>query len=164
MQKSLIIAMNKHINAVKIYIQIILTDLLSFVSLTQSTLQLEDLFKRLQDPTNGVSVEDRKYHLKVYPQTFIGRELVDWFVANRLFESREDAVEFGKVLVERGVIQHCTQGNITLHYRRSIMFRSAIFKSIFFLGHDFKDEYLFYIIMPAFKVFIREFTYIYIFI
>ncbi len=74
---------------------------------------MDDLLKRIQDPANGVSIEDRRYHLKIYPQTFVGRELVDWFVANKIFGCRKDAVEFGKVLVERGVIQHCTQGNIT---------------------------------------------------
>jgi FYVE/RhoGEF/PH domain-containing protein 5/6 len=104
MEKSLISAMNKLINA------------------------LDDLLKRIQHPKNGVSIEDRKYHLRIYPQTFIGRELVDWFLSNKIFVTREDAVAFGKVLVERGVIRHCTQ------------------------AHDFKDEYLFYVILPAFQL------------
>jgi hypothetical protein len=111
---------------------------------------LDDLLKRIQHPKNGVSIEDRKYHLRIYPQTFIGRELVDWFLSNKIFVTREDAVAFGKVLVERGVIRHCTQGK----YHVSGKLGSDHFLTfLFWLAHDFKDEYLFYVILPAFQVF-----------
>ncbi|KAJ3336064.1 vacuolar membrane-associated protein iml1 [Gonapodya sp. JEL0774] len=56
----------------------------------------------------GVAFKDRTWHITNHQQTFIGREWVDWAV--RVFsdiETREEAVTFGRTLMEKNLIAHC---------------------------------------------------------
>ena len=67
----------------------------------------------------GVSIQDRRYRLNIYPACFIGSEAVNWFVKHYNY-TREEAIELGQILVERGIIHHVLD------------------------QHPFKDSYLFY--------------------
>ncbi|MEA5511503.1 mechanosensitive ion channel domain-containing protein [Crocosphaera sp. UHCC 0190] len=79
---------------------------------------LQTLVKLMRSP-EGVSIEDRRYRLNIYPACFIGSEAVNWLVENQNY-SREEALELGQILVERGIIHHVLD------------------------QHAFKDSYLFY--------------------
>jgi tRNA A-37 threonylcarbamoyl transferase component Bud32 len=69
----------------------------------------------------GVEVKNRTWHLKKYKMCFVGSEAVDWLVKEMPSWSREKAVHFGNILLEKRIFRHvCDE-------------------------HDFKDEYLFYI-------------------
>ena len=67
----------------------------------------------------GLEIKNRRHHLKIYKQCFVGSEAVDWLV-NHLNISRKQAVVIGTKLVQKRVIYHVTN------------------------EHSFKDEYLFY--------------------
>lgn len=49
----------------------------------------------------GVEVKDRKYHLKSYPQCFIGTEAVDWLVNSHWANTRDEAEAMGNRLVKK---------------------------------------------------------------
>jgi small-conductance mechanosensitive channel len=66
--------------------------------------EIDSLLERMRD-AQGVPVADRRYRLRVYQRCFVGCEAVDWLVG-ALAISREEAVEIGRVLVERGAIHH----------------------------------------------------------
>ena len=68
---------------------------------------------------SGVAVRDRRHLLTVYRSCFVGREAVDWLVANEGL-SRGEAVALGQRLIEIGAIQHVLD------------------------EHDFRDGHFFY--------------------
>jgi hypothetical protein len=49
----------------------------------------------LKKMREGVEVKDRRFHLKMYKQVFVGREAVDFLVNSGLAVSRDDAVRIG---------------------------------------------------------------------
>lgn len=51
-------------------------------------------------------IKDRRYHLKLYPQCFVGSELVDWLLSKGEVNSRIEAVAMMQKLCENGVIHH----------------------------------------------------------
>ena len=53
-------------------------------------------------------IKDRRYHLKLYPQCFVGSELVDWLLGKGEVNSRMEAVAMMQKLCENGVIHHGT--------------------------------------------------------
>jgi hypothetical protein len=65
-------------------------------------------------------IKDRKYHLKSYKRCFVGKELIDWLVANNEATDRQEGLKIGRELLEAGVIHHVCD------------------------DHHFKDEHLFY--------------------
>ncbi|MGK7877429.1 MAG: mechanosensitive ion channel domain-containing protein [Xenococcaceae cyanobacterium] len=67
----------------------------------------------------GLEIKDRRYRLNVYPACFVGSEAVDWLVQKKTC-TREEAIELGQILIERGIIHHVVD------------------------QHHFKDAYLFY--------------------
>lgn len=69
--------------------------------------------------SDGLDIRDRRYRLNFYRACFVGSEAVDWLVRKQHF-TREEALEFGQILMERGIIFHVTD------------------------EHSFRDEYLFY--------------------
>mmetsp|Transcript_7415 Transcript_7415/g.13634 ORF Transcript_7415/g.13634 Transcript_7415/m.13634 type:complete len:391 (+) Transcript_7415:198-1370(+) len=70
---------------------------------------------------SGVTIKDRKHHLKSYSRCFVGREAVDFLLHNGFASSRAEGVYLGNVLErELGTIEHVCG------------------------DHDFKDENLFY--------------------
>ena len=69
----------------------------------------------------NVEVRDRTYHLKKYPQCFVGSEAVDYLVESNLAPSREDAVRIGNdIMAAVGIFEHVCQ------------------------EHDLQDGYFFY--------------------
>ena len=54
-------------------------------------------------------IKDRKYHLKSYKKSFVGKELVDWLVTNNEALDRQEALKVGRELLEAGVIHHGTK-------------------------------------------------------
>ena len=81
-------------------------------------LTLIEIADKLQ---RNVEVRDRTYHLKKYPQCFVGSEAVDYLVESNLAPSREDAVRIGNdIMAAVGIFEHVCQ------------------------EHDLQDGYFFY--------------------
>ncbi|MGB3405527.1 MAG: mechanosensitive ion channel domain-containing protein [Microcoleaceae cyanobacterium] len=68
---------------------------------------------------NGVSIEDRWFQLKVFPNVFIGSDAVDWLMKYEK-STREEAIIMGQLMLQQGIIHHVLD------------------------EHDFEDEPLFY--------------------
>lgn len=81
-------------------------------------LTLIEIADKLQ---RNVEVRNRTYHLKKYPQCFVGSEAVDYLVESNLAPSREDAVRIGNdIMAAVGIFEHVCQ------------------------EHDLQDGYFFY--------------------
>lgn len=68
------------------------------------TLDLQALVAAMRN-VGGIQIKDRQFHLKNYPQCFIGSEAVDWLVSH-LKISRQDAVRVGQRLINENWIHH----------------------------------------------------------
>lgn len=80
----------------------------------------EDLYYKVKRELKGSGLlQDRRYHLRLYPHCFVGREAVAWMVDKYGF-SRQEALEVGNGMLEEGIIYHVSR------------------------EHPFKDDYLFY--------------------
>jgi sensor c-di-GMP phosphodiesterase-like protein len=66
--------------------------------------QAQQLLQNMRTP-GGLDIRDRIYHLRSYPQCFVGREAVDWLVKHQ-HVSRPDAVRLGQRLAALGLISH----------------------------------------------------------
>jgi potassium-dependent mechanosensitive channel len=69
-----------------------------------SDLHLASLVARMRGE-GGVPQTDRRHWLRVYRGCFVGREAVDWLTME-LDLSRDEAVDLGQLLVERGLVHH----------------------------------------------------------
>lgn len=96
------------------------TFMLFKVTTTMSPDDKLSILRRAQWPNGGVSIKNREWHLKTYSQCFIGRELVDWLIREKIAVNREMAVNIGQELKKDNFIQHVTG------------------------EHNFRDEGLFY--------------------
>merc|ERR1712166_143330 len=82
----------------------------------------------LMDPANQL-VQDRQFHMRMYRNCLVGKEVVDFFVLHPMWStelqltSRQDCVQMGELMVASGILQHVVG------------------------EHNFKDEYLFYTCM-----------------
>lgn len=57
--------------------------------------------------SEGIPVVDRHWHLKFYKNTFLGMDLVNFLVEHFVdIETREDAVEFGNLLMSEKIFSH----------------------------------------------------------
>ncbi|KAJ3004714.1 Regulator of G-protein signaling 7 [Thoreauomyces humboldtii] len=63
---------------------------------------LSELIFSLQDPKSGIELKDRKKMFKVYPNCFIGSELLEWVINNCNLLSREEALRFCGTLFREG--------------------------------------------------------------
>lgn len=54
----------------------------------------------LKNANSGVDVRERTWLLRTYPNSFVGKEAVDWMLKNRLCETRDEAVAIGRELVK----------------------------------------------------------------
>eukprot|EP01104_Vermistella_antarctica_P017024 TRINITY_DN5953_c0_g2_i1.p1 TRINITY_DN5953_c0_g2~~TRINITY_DN5953_c0_g2_i1.p1 ORF type:complete len:813 (+),score=241.72 TRINITY_DN5953_c0_g2_i1:58-2439(+) len=61
-----------------------------------------------QHDETGVETKVRTYHLRSYPDTFVGRDLVTWLVGQKYAKTRDDAVKIGNDLLDANRIRHCT--------------------------------------------------------
>jgi hypothetical protein len=66
--------------------------------------RIDAFLDRLRGP-GGVPIADRRHLLRVHPRCFVGRDAVEWMVRSGEV-TRAEAVAFGRLLVERGVIHH----------------------------------------------------------
>lgn len=95
-----------------------MTSVSGLSDLSSSSLSLD---KMAQIFRRGVGVKDRRYHLRVYRDCFVGSEAVDFLVGSTLADSRMEAVDIGRTLArEFNLFEHVTR------------------------DHEFKDQYLFY--------------------
>ncbi len=51
-------------------------------------------------------IKDRRFHLRSYPHSFIGSEMVDWLLKKGEVETRAEAVQMMQKLVDYGVMHH----------------------------------------------------------
>lgn len=65
-------------------------------------------------------IRDRRYHLRVFPQVFVGQEAVQWFLQQFGLTSRVAAVRLGQRLLDENLACHVTS------------------------DHQFEDRFLFY--------------------
>lgn len=68
------------------------------------SLDLQELVAAMRN-VGGVHIKERQFHLKSYPQCFVGSEAVDWLVGY-LKISRQDAVTVGQRLINENWIHH----------------------------------------------------------
>jgi len=54
----------------------------------------------------GLEIKDRINRGKTYTRCFLGNEAVDWIAKTLHFQTREDAVDFAQMLVDRSVFHH----------------------------------------------------------
>ncbi|KAI8922182.1 hypothetical protein DFJ77DRAFT_425692, partial [Powellomyces hirtus] len=61
-------------------------------------------------PPAGIVFGDRRWHFRLYESVFIGSECVEWMVRNLAdVDSREEAVDFGNVLLNEGFFEHANR-------------------------------------------------------
>lgn len=66
----------------------------------------------MQNTLIGVGLKNRRWHLTLYKNVFVGHDAVDWFL--KFFEDvndREEAIVLGQSLMDRGVISHVLKGH-----------------------------------------------------
>lgn len=62
----------------------------------------KDIAAAMRDPKMGVKICDRRWHFKVFRDSFVGNEMVDWLISQfDDISTREEAVAFGNALMER---------------------------------------------------------------
>ena len=73
----------------------------------RSTYKISALAETIQDETKGVRMRDRRWHFRLHYNCFIGEELTTWLKNNfRDIETRDEAVDLGKVLMKSGLFKH----------------------------------------------------------
>ncbi|KAL6042214.1 vacuolar membrane-associated protein iml1 [Balamuthia mandrillaris] len=74
---------------------------------------IKAIVEQMSDTRNGgVELKNRRYFFKTYNNCFLGSEAVTWLVDNvPLLESREQAVQFGQMLMNNGYIYHVTNSH-----------------------------------------------------
>lgn len=74
--------------------------------LDRENLNLASLASLIQGE-RGVKMMDRRWHLRLHYNCFIGMELTSWLLNNFAdIESRDEAVDLGNELMEQGLFQH----------------------------------------------------------
>jgi hypothetical protein len=71
----------------------------------QTIVQMHELITLARDPSTGVEVKDRTYHLRTYKQCFVAKEFVTW-LCTRLNVERHIAVRVALFLQQRGYLIH----------------------------------------------------------
>ncbi|EPS38080.1 hypothetical protein H072_8224 [Dactylellina haptotyla CBS 200.50] len=69
-------------------------------------MRLHTLAHELQG-IRGIRLQDRRWHLRLHYNCFIGSEFVTWMLLNfKDLDTREEAVEYGNDLMKEGLFQH----------------------------------------------------------
>lgn len=75
----------------------------------RSKLNLSTLAQVIQSE-KGVSISNRRWHWRLHYNCFTGQGMTDWILSNfRDIETREEAIEVGRELMEQGLFQHVEQ-------------------------------------------------------
>lgn len=69
-----------------------------------SKLDVDALVAWMRGP-EGLQIKDYRYRHNLYPQCFTGGDCVEWLVQTQNC-SREEAIQVGQILIDRGVIHH----------------------------------------------------------
>lgn len=70
------------------------------------SMNISKLIKVLESP-QGIPIMNRRWHMKNYNRCFVGMDLVNFLVENFTdIDTREEAVEYGNLLMSKNVIQH----------------------------------------------------------
>lgn len=69
-----------------------------------ASIDIESLVRAMQEP-GGVEIKDRHHHMNLYPRCFVGSQAVEWLMQKQNC-TREDAIQLGQLLVDRGIIHH----------------------------------------------------------
>jgi len=89
---------------------------------------IKAIAQELQGP-RGVRLQDRRWHLRLHNNSFIGEEMVTWIVENfKDVNTRQEAEAVGNKLIKLGLFQHVNQ------------------------RHDFRDGNFFYRIAEAWAI------------
>ncbi|KXN66878.1 hypothetical protein CONCODRAFT_19988 [Conidiobolus coronatus NRRL 28638] len=69
--------------------------------------KLSSILSALTNPSHGIKIMNRRWHLKLFENVFVGAELCDWLL-NHLsdIQTRDEAIQFGNTLLQKGVIEH----------------------------------------------------------
>jgi hypothetical protein len=71
-----------------------------------SSIDIKRLAEDLQGE-KGIQMLDRRWHLKLHYNCFLGFDLTNWLLSNfKDIETRDEAVDFGNVLMSKGLFQH----------------------------------------------------------
>jgi len=65
---------------------------------------VEALVTAMREP-GGVEIKDRRVRMNLYLRCFVGSEAVEWLMQTQNC-TREDAIDVGQLLVDRGIIHH----------------------------------------------------------
>ncbi|KAK6348876.1 vacuolar membrane-associated protein iml1 [Orbilia blumenaviensis] len=72
----------------------------------RSSMRLPILAQELQGP-RGIRLQDRRWHLRLHYNCFIGSEFVTWVLQNfKDVDTREEAIGYGNDLMQEGLFQH----------------------------------------------------------
>ncbi|KAG5518760.1 hypothetical protein PMAC_002731 [Pneumocystis sp. 'macacae'] len=95
--------------------------------LKMSDAKLSSIAQEIQGP-KGIKFQDRRWHLKLHENCFIGMDLVTWLVDNFSdISTREEAVYYGNELLSKGLFEHVNK------------------------IHQFLDGYFFYRLKPEYS-------------
>lgn len=62
---------------------------------------------KMLESKNGIPIMNRRWHMKKYNKCFVGMDLVNFLIENFTdIETREEAVEYGNLLMSKNVIHH----------------------------------------------------------
>ena len=101
----------------------VMTEVMNYSAILQgpkskTSREISQLVEQMRGP-EGLTIQDRRFRLTLYPNCFIGSEAVAWIVKTQK-ATRAEALRLGQLLVELGIVHHVTD------------------------EHGFKDEHLFY--------------------
>ncbi|EMR08771.1 hypothetical protein PNEG_02942 [Pneumocystis murina B123] len=89
--------------------------------------KLNSIAQEIQGP-RGIKFQDRRWHLKLYENCFIGMDMVTWLLENFSdISTREEAVYYGNELLSKGLFEHVNN------------------------DHQFLDGYFFYRLKPEYS-------------
>jgi hypothetical protein len=72
----------------------------------KSNIDIKKLAEDLQGE-KGIQMLDRRWHLKLHYNCFLGFDLTNWLLTNfKDIETRDEAVDFGNELMNKGLFQH----------------------------------------------------------
>ncbi|ELU02982.1 hypothetical protein CAPTEDRAFT_176607 [Capitella teleta] len=63
-------------------------------------LGLQELWRHLQDPVEGVELQSHRHRLRTFPSCMVGSHVVDWLITQDWALSREQAIVLGQALVD----------------------------------------------------------------
>jgi hypothetical protein len=69
--------------------------------------KLTSILSALTNPNHGIKIMNRRWHLKLFENVFVGAELCDWLLSHLSdIQTRDEAIQFGNVLLQKGAIEH----------------------------------------------------------